>query len=277
MRLVDYVARYALDRDIREGTIEQYRLTVRSLEKFLGRSPDVGDLQPEVINSWLRMIGEKCSPYTVKSKRAQLLVLWRAAADDELSPPPPRKIRRPKLPERVVRTLDAEGVRRLLAQIATTHGTIAGRPRPTYLRTLVLVTLDSALRQSDLHRLDWAQVLDAAGRLQIVQRKTGRRRWVHMSEPTMEELTSYMRGFSGSLWPMADRGAVTRDLRAAAVAAGLGRITHTDLRRSAIRSVEEQQAGAGWIFAGHESDSTTRKWYLPKDLVYDSLPRPRLT
>jgi len=241
MRLVDYVTRYALDRDIREGTVEQYRLTVRSLEKFLGRSPSVEDLQPETINSWLRMIGEKCSPYTVKSKRAQLLVLWRAAADDELSPPPPRKIRRPKLPE------------------------------------LVLVTLDSALRQSDLHRLDWSQVLDAGGRLQIVQRKTGRRRWVHMSEPTMAELTSYMRGFSGSLWPMADRGAVTRDLRAAAVAAGLGRITHTDLRRSAIRSVEEQQAGAGWIFAGHESDSTTRKWYLPKDLVYDSLPRPRLT
>lgn len=113
----------------------------------------------------------------------------------------------------------------------------------------------------------------SSGRLQIVQVKTGRRRWVVLSEATRAAIRAWAQ--PGLIWPRVRVDRVTREIQAAAKACGLEKLTHTDLRRSAIRSVEEQQAGSGWIFAGHESDSTTRQWYLPKDLVYDSLPRPR--
>lgn len=276
MLLIEFVATYADQRDIREGTVGQYLWSVRSLEKFLGRPSSVADLQPEIVNRWLRHLGENASPYTVRSKRCQMLVLWRAAADEGLVAPPPRRIRAPRLPERLVRTLDAAGVHTLLDFVRTLPGRLNSRPRAGYLATLIAATCDTALRQSDLHRLTWDQVQQAHGRLQIVQVKTGRRRWVVFSDATMVALSEFCGGDRGPIWPRGDRTAVTREIRQAAVACGLGKVTHTDLRRSAIRSVEEQQAGAGWIFAGHESDSTTRRWYLPKDLQYDSLPKPRL-
>jgi integrase len=277
MVLREWLSTYADARDIRPGTIDQYGWVIRSLEKFLGRLATQEDLTPETINRWLREIGERLSPYTVTSRRRQILVLWRSLSDEGQCPPPPRQIRRPKLPERIVRTLDATGVLALLGQVRSLPGTLGGRSRAGYLETLILATCDSALRQSDLHRLEWSEVRESRGRLQLIQQKTGRRRWVIFSDHTLDAMGRYMEGQSGLLWPRVERTAVTREIRAAAMAAGLGKVTHTDLRRSAIRSVEEQQPGSGWIFAGHESDQTTRKWYLPKDLQYQNLPRPTLS
>ena len=157
--------------------------------------------------------------------------------------------------------------------LSSLSGTIAGRPRGAYLASLVKATLDTALRQSDLHKLELHAVIASEGRLQIVQVKTGRRRWVVLSAETIAEVCQWAQ--PGLIWPRVRRDRVTREIQSAARSCGLGRLTHTDLRRSAIRSVEEQMPGSGWIFAGHESDSTTRTWYLPKDLEYQRLPRPR--
>lgn len=273
MTIDNFVAQYANYRDIRPGTIEQYKYTVKSLSRFLNRPAQLQDLHPDTVNRWLRSLSGKLSPFTIHSKRGQLLVLWRAAIEMQKVEEAPRTIRSIKRPERVVRTINPDEAALLVHYLSCLTGSIAGRPRGPYLVSLVRATLDTSLRQSDLHLLDWEATEKSDGKLQIVQVKTRRRRWVYLSQETLELIRPWAQ--SGPIWPRKRRDRVTREIQSAARACGLGRLTHTDLRRSAIRSVEEQSPGSGWIFAGHESDATTRTWYLPKDLQYDGLPRPK--
>lgn len=272
MTVENFVSQYAITRDIKDSTADQYRWTVRSLSQFLERPAQLSDLHPDTVNRWLKSLSGSLSPFTIHSRRGQLLVLWRAAIEMGKVSDEPKQIRRIKRPERVIRTINVDEARLLVHYLSCLSGSIAGRPRGAYLASIVKATLDTALRQSDLHRLDLCAVGKSLGKLQIVQVKTGRRRWVYLSADTLSSL-----GWAqeGPIWPRVRRDRVTREIQLAARACGLGRLTHTDLCRSAIRSVEEQAPGSGWIFAGHESDSTTRQWYLPKDLQYEGLPKPK--
>ena len=273
MTLQMLLSHYANYRDIRPSTIRQYELSVRSLTKFLGREATTEDLTSDTVNRWLRSLD--LSPFTIRCHRRQLLAIWRGGADLDLLAGPPKGIRRIATPERVIRTLTSDECQKLVTVASRARGKIAGLPAAWYLETFIRATLDTAMRKSDLHGLDRQRVITARGRLEIVQVKSKRRRVVRLSGATLTAVKA-LASDGPKIWPEPRRELLTRWIRRLAIQAGIGHVTHTDLRRSAIYAVEKQAPGTGWLFAGHSCDQITRQWYLPAGVEYDRLPKPDL-
>lgn len=263
---------YQQVRDVRESTIQQYSWCVLSFSKWLGRPAEIDDLGQDVVNGWIRHLTSTLSRETAKSRRMTLLSIWNAAAALGYTKARTTGIRIVKTPAHIVRSLSSEQCHAIVDVISRLHGTLFGYPKSAYLSSLVKATLETSLRQSDLHLLEWPDVRDSGGRLQIVQFKTGVRRWVFLSQGLLREISAW-HGTAGLVWPRGERGTIGRILQRVGRELNL-RLTHTRLRQTAITDVERQQAGAGWLFAGHASPETTRRWYTDFDRVADGLPRP---
>lgn len=124
------VEQYRLTRHIRPATVAQLHYTVRSLEKHLGREPTTADLVDDTVNRWLAAASEtRLSLHTVRSKRRQLLTLWRAAVELGLARPPGR-IRPVKAPPLVPTAWSREELGQLLDAAARKTGPLK-RFRPS--------------------------------------------------------------------------------------------------------------------------------------------------
>jgi integrase len=265
---------YTAARDVRPNTITQYHWVIRCFAKHLGRPAKLSDLNRVAVNAWLVSIGNQLAADTVKSRRMTILSLWRLAAELGYVDSP-RLIRQARKRDRILKTIGPDDVRRLVAAARQLPGEIHGIGRAVMMTTLITATWETALRQSDLFALDWPMVRAADGRLQIVQIKTGHRRWVHFSGELLNEIAAWHPG-SGPVWPHLSGAGMLRNLRWACRLAGLPPVTHTDLRKAAITEVERRQPGSGWIFAGHSSPATTQGWYIDGASAYRDIRGPRL-
>lgn len=263
---------YALIRDVRDSTIDQYGWCVLSFSKFLGRPALLSDLRHDVVSAWIKWLCGRGSKETAKSRRMTLLSIWSAATALGYAPARSGVVRPVKVPNRVVRSLTTEQCADVMSETRKLRGRLFRCRKAPYMTTLVRATLETSMRQSDLHILEWPDVVACHGTLQLVQIKTGVRRWAFMSRELLNEIAAW-HGPHGLIWPRGERGTIGKILQKIGLKLGI-RLTHTRLRVAAITDVERQQAGAGWIFAGHASPATTRTWYTDFDRVADSIPRP---
>lgn len=100
MLILDYVNRYGVDHDIREGTLDDYRFSVvvfvrcRQIHRLC-------DLTAASLSEHLACLKERgLSAYTIRGRRAKLLVLWRAAYRDGYTEnrPDPDRVRKVRVP-----------------------------------------------------------------------------------------------------------------------------------------------------------------------------------
>jgi len=135
--------------DLSPGTVEQFRVAIRLLDRWAGRPQTLHDLSEEHIRSFLHdYYATGKSPATVNKKRSLLLTLSNHAHEEGFLDRPPRARRIPQarecppLPE----AWTAQEVGRLLAAV----GEIYRDWRGIYFRALILLLYDTGARLSEM-------------------------------------------------------------------------------------------------------------------------------
>lgn len=278
MTLQDYLVRYNISRDIKPSTLEHYQWVIHSLDSFVGHETCVEELSADLVNGyllWLRDNGR--SPFTCKQRRASLLVIWRAAAEEELAPQVKQsKVRSVRVPDPPKDVWSPDEVKLLLEASAVLGGLFRNMKieRAMYFRTLIAAAYDSGLRRSDLHALP---IKSIKSRTVVTQLKTGRCVVARFSERTEEEIADFVLGRERELvWPKWSdhRGVFSRMFQKIVVAAGLTG-SFSKIRKTSCTEVERLQPGVGWLHLGHSNPQTARVWYINQARAYSgNVPMP---
>ena len=248
---------YAIQRPLAVETLRQYQMSVALFERWSGGPVPLADLDELAVSEWLRDLALTRSPATCRSKRTQIVALWRAAADDGLCDPPRRRIRSVRVPWTPPVAWTYDEVRLLVAAAETIprwHS--CGLRRAAWWSLAIRVAWDTALRWGDMVALRVDQI-GIDGTIAIAQSKTGRQ-WVGRLSPSTlslarETIAHRPRGvllpWRGSHETFAAQfGAIVRR-------AGVRPGTWKWLRRGSATDAELAEPGAGARQLGHRPGS----------------------
>lgn len=116
MTLEDFVAAFAVARDVKAGTIDMYRQSVRCLGTWMTRPPELNDLSDDLLNRWVTwMLDRGYARATAKNRLGAVATLWRAAEDAGHVQTFPRRLKRVKLPPPLPEAWDESQMVALLA------------------------------------------------------------------------------------------------------------------------------------------------------------------
>lgn len=268
---------YAQQRDVKPSTIDTYLGVIRQFKVFLGRDPRANDLSRDIVNAWLSCLQQTLSPFTADSRRMTILSLWNVAHSLGMVDRPDG-IRTIKKPDILIRTLSSQQIELVILICRNLAGTMGALdvPRRDYMTTWVQMTLETSLRPSDMVRIKWPELRDSDGMIQLVQRKTGYRRYVRVSGSLLDLIRCW-HGPSGDLFARVGSSTISHTIKRVGRQAGVHWLNHTALRRTSITAVESVAPGSGWIFAGHRSPATTRRWYTDADRLAQAIQVPEFT
>lgn len=277
---------YALLRDVRPETLRQYQIVADLFERWAGGPVLLEQLDETSVSAWLRDYAATAKPATVRSKKAQILALWRAAADDGLAPEPTaRRVRRVRVPAQVVTAWTRDEVEQLLraaAGLPRRHR--SGMSRAAWWDLAIRVAWDSGLRWGDLVALR-VDAIRPDGTCTVVQSKTGRPTTFRLSQATLEALAATLRDCPRALacpWP-ASHETFNAQARRLVARAGIRPGTWKWIRRGSGTDVEAQADGAGCrhlgntpaVFAASYGDQAIlgRRTPAPRELLVAALAR----
>lgn len=253
--LGEYARRgYSLTRDVKASTLRQYVIVADLVEGWAGGPVRLDELDERSVSEWLRDYSATVAPHTVRGKKAMLLALWRAAADDGLaSEPSGRRVRRCRVPQLVPTAWTKAEVEQLLAAAARLpRRHRCGLRRSAWWDLAIRVAWDSGLRWADLVALR-VDAIAADGTASVTQEKTGRVSTFRLSGTTLEALRATLAACPRELvcpWPASGetfRDQVTRLVEKAGIRAGTWRW----IRRGSGTDVELQLEGAGHRHLGN--------------------------
>lgn len=277
MRLVDYVAVYGTGRELRPDTIRQYAIAAECLEAWAGGPVMLADLTELLVSAWLRDYGAAVAPATARSKRNQVVALWRAAADEYRCSPPARRIRAAKVPWQPRECWTIDEVRQLVRATAwLPRRTPCGMPRADYFALAIRVAWDTGLRWGDQHRLRADEIL-ADGTFVVAQSKTRRPVCGRLSTSTLAALRASLRQYPRDLvtpWT-ASRETFNAQVRRLVARAGVRPGTWKWLRRGSATDVEAQAPNKGMAarHLGHAPGSKVAELhYLSPAVVAANMP-----
>lgn len=268
---------YALTRDIRPETLRQYTIVADLLERWAGRPVAWADLNENTVSAWLRDYGATVAPSTAKGKKAMLLALWRAAADDGLCEDPvARRVRRVRVPQQVVDAWTRDEVCRLLAACQTIpRWHRCGLRRSVWWDLAVRVAWDSGLRWGDLVALPVAAVRpDGSGEWSAS--KTSKVSGFQLSRSTMAALSATLAACPRQLvcpWP-ASQETFCDQVKVLVARAGIRPGTWKWIRRGSGSDVEAQQLGAGHEHLGN-TPAVFDRHYANRAIIGRRIPAPR--
>lgn len=244
-------------RPCRPTTLEQYRIAADLFERWAGGPVPLDQLDERAVQQFLTDYARTASPATVRSKRAGLLALWRAAAEDGMCEHPVRRVRVARSPRPVVEAWTYEEVAQLLAactRLRRRHR--CGLPRSVWWDLAVRLAWDSGLRWGDMIALPVAAVRPD-GMAAWTQSKTGRPVVFRLDAGTMTAMRASLELCPRSLvvpWP-ATHETFAAQVRLLVRQAGIRPGTWKWLRRSSATDVELQAAGSGSSHLGHAPGS----------------------
>ena len=270
---------YSLIRDVRPESLRQLVMVADLFERWAGGPVPLEQLDEASVSAWLRDYSATVKPATVRSKKNQILALWRAAADDGLcEEPSARRVRRVRVPAQVVTAWTREEVEQLLraaAGLPRRHR--CGLSRAAWFDLAIRVAWDSGLRWGDLITLRVDAVRPDG--TTVVQSKTGRVVSFRLSPATLEALAATLRDCPRALvcpWP-ASHETFTDQVRLLVARAGIRAGTWKWIRRGSGTDVELQADGAGHrhlgntraVFDAHYGDQTIlgRRTPAPRELL----------
>jgi integrase len=277
MRLVDYVAVYGTGRELRADTLRQYAIAAERLEAWAGGPVMLADLTELLVSAWLRDYGATVKPATARSKRNQVVALWRAAADEYRCCPPARRIRAAKVPWQPRECWTIDEVRRLVQAAALLpRRTPCGMSRAEWFDLAVRVAWDTGLRWGDQTRLRADEIRDD-GTFVVAQSKTRRPVCGRLSPSTMAALRASLRQYPRDLvtpWT-ASRETFGAQVRRLVARAGVRPGTWKWLRRGSATDVESQAPNKGMAarHLGHAPGSKVAELhYLSPAVVAANVP-----
>ena len=290
MNFLEWVDVYVSRISLESSTEEQYHYAANHLTNWHGAHlPLRRAACSDMLNGYLRWMERdlKRSPYTTHSRRATLLVLLDAAAEnglcESLAHKSIRKVKRPSLvPEcltaREVATLitacdDWDAYCRSMPRFQNKLRN--GKPRGLFWKTFVATAWDTALRLSDVLALE-RQDIWPGGHLTIVQAKTGRQHRVDIHQQTLAWIDELMTGDErGPIFPMwCKRAMFYRHFKNLTTFAGVPCTTKW-IRRGSASQYEADNPGQAWKHLGHSAPGLDRKFYLNPQIAYPVRPMVR--
>lgn len=268
--LAEFTEHYVSNRDVSDAYAEQLRWMAARLQRSVG---DIRacDFSLDLVNAYLRGTRAAYSPESRKSQRRMLLTLWQAAADEGLTPDPPRrKVMRIRVPDKIQTAWTQAQVERLLDAADRLTGEFShGIACRHYWRSYILAAWDSGLRGCDLRRLT-RKAIDADGHCMVVQHKTGHAIRVAFRRSTLIAIDRTFPPRRDLVWPMwgrleAWRRAAHRLVAAAGLRGSIGMLRH-----SSGTAVELVHRGRG-----HEHLGNTRQVFERHYLDHSQLPFSR--
>lgn len=269
---------YAVQRPLSVETLRQYQITVGLFQQWSGGPVRLTELDEIDVSEWLRDLALTRSPATCRSKRTQIVALWRAAAEDGLCDPPRRRIRSVRVAWRPPVAFTYDEVRRLVDAAETIprwHS--CGLRRSEWWSLAIRVAWDTALRLGDETRLRVDQI-GPDGTVAIAQHKTGQP-WIGRLRPSTLALArdTVDRCPRGVLLPWSgSHETFARQFSAIARLAGVRPGTWKWIRRGSATDAELLERGAGARQLGHRPGSRiAEQSYLDPVILGQSGRQPR--
>lgn len=132
--------------DLKPASVEQLAVTIRLLDRHLGRPTKVAELSTQLIRNFLSVYRNQVAPATVNDKRRHLMALWRCAHDEGYCPNFPGKIATMKEPQRLPEAWTIAEVERLLVACQALPGYMGNIPRRRWWLACLLAVYDTAGR-----------------------------------------------------------------------------------------------------------------------------------
>lgn len=274
--VTEYVERYGLTRGIEAETVRQYEIAARRFEQFAGDGIRVNELDELTVSAWVAFLTRSCAPATVRSKRNQILALWRAAADDYLCEPPRRRVRVAMVPWTPRECWTIDEVRELVRAAGSLHRWHpCGLRRSEWWPLAIRLAWDTGLRWGDLVRLRFTDI--EGGIVTVCQHKTRRPHMAVLHPTTLAALDASRTHAPRELvvpWT-ASQKTFLHQVRRLVRKAGIRPGTWRWLRRGGASDVEIQQPGSGQSsrHLGHRPGSNIAPLhYLDPKVIAASVP-----
>ena len=246
LTLAEYVNVYATSRGVTADTIRQYRISVGRFEEWAGPGVRLDELSELMVSHWLRYLEGRVKPSTARSKRNQILALWRAAAAEYLCDPPTRAVRATRVPWQPRNCWTREEVLKLIRVASWAQRRHScGLRRADWWELAIRVGWDTGLRWGDQMRLRADEIID--GVAVVRQRKTSAPVAIRLHPSTLSLL-----GWSLSEAPRelvtpwdASQETFNKQLRLLVAKAGISPGSWRFLRRGGATNIEAQCPNRG--------------------------------
>jgi integrase len=286
--IIDLIETYRLYRpQLADPAAEQHQYAVRSLERFLKKTPDTSDLTEQTILRFLSARLRQASAWTCKRERGSLLLLWRFAWKRNLCEHDPHKADIPqvKIDANPPIALTQEQLQALLASARLERSTLRGTniPKADWWYCLIAALYWTGARigamiaaeQHDLDRQTGWLLLRAE------PAKTGIGQWCQLPTDLAESIPSCESDDRLFPWPY-HRRQLFAAMKRIAVRAGLPPSReyrfHCLRRTCATWAVVESGFPAAQRALGHTRESMTRRYVDPRmvrESLVDVLPMPQ--
>jgi len=243
---------------------------VRLLERWAGRRLQVAELSEDLLRGLLAAYATNRAAATVNMRRAQLLAVWRAAAESGYHPRSPGRIAKWPEPRRIPRAWSTAEVAQLVCYCRGLPGKVDGVPAGLWWASLVLTGYWTACRASALRQARSEDFCPADGWLLIraeVQ-KPNADQLFHLPSQAIAEIAAHHDPGRELIWPWPyHRRTFWVHLRRHVEAAGLsadrrGKNLFQRLRRTAISYAAQVSLEAARELAGHSTVELTRRYYV---------------
>jgi integrase len=276
IRLVEYVPFYATTHDINIETARQYLTCAEKLEEWAGEHVYLHDLNELFLSAFLRDYSQLVKPATVRSKRTQIMALWRSAADEYLCDPPTRRVRSVKVPWACRDAWTVDEVRQLLREASfMPRKHECGISHAEWFDLAIRIAWDTGIRWGDMVRLRRADI--HGNMVVLAQSKTRRPHVGKLSLSTMaaieQSLERRPRLVVVPWWR--SHQTFTKQLRLLVKKAGIRTGTWKWIRRGSATDVELQRPGSGMAarHLGHAPGSKVAEiYYIDHSQVAASIP-----
>lgn len=258
---------YKLERDVRQTSVDHLGYAIGRLEKFLGREPDIDDLNDDTVNRFLVWLGENGSRTTMRNYRVRLLTVWRFGVEIGLLDRLPLRVRKVRLSHPAPEAWTVEEVEKLLTYVGTIDGKFlfSAVNRAYYWRAVIRTAYDTGLRFGDLMRLECSHFHGTM--IRVCQSKTNELivRWVYPE--TLEAIHAittdrHIRIFGDVL----SRRSFFQQFGLHRKACGLPG-SFRWLRRSGASLAERDNRGDGKLFLGHKTHGIAERHYFDPRLL----------
>jgi integrase len=272
--LYELLSLYRLYRpQLAETTAEQYRYAIRSLEKFVRKSPTTEELTEPVILRFLSARLAEVSTRTVKRERGDILTLWRFAWRRKLCRCDPRDAEIPHLQPRTEPpiALTVQQVEAILDSCRFERSNIRGTEilKSAWWRALVLVLYWSGARIGAIIEANRDDLDSATGwlHLRAESAKTGSGQWCQLPLDVVRAIPVDPASESLFPWPYGRRqlfAALKRIVVRAGLPAGREYRFHAFRRTAATLATAESSLDVARRALGHSRESMTLRYIDPR-------------
>lgn len=258
--LREYLPAYALTHPLSAQALRQYGIAVAMIDRWAGHPVRLDELESQTVSAWLAVYSQTVAPQTARSKRRQILALWRSAVDDGLADPVAlmRRVRPVRCPHKAPVAWTLAELDCLIAACATIpRWHKCGLRRSEWWALAIRVAYDSGFRWEDqMFRLRVDQISDG-GFVAWTQNKTGRVVVSRLTDRTLDALRVSLEKCPRELvtpW-QGSHETFTAQVRTLARKAAIRPGTWKWIRRAGATECEIQETGAAAKHLGHAPGS----------------------